>query len=322
VRSIKLPSWTERLLGLDAQPAPPWVFGISWDSLRLARLDRPEEGPPRLVDAREIPLPADTFQTGPLGGPLRAPEALHEAILAAIEPYEEVSEASLVLPDRWVRSVLAELETMPRAEDERQKVLRWKLGRLVPFRVEELRVQAEPVPPVVAGDAERVLITFAMERLLGELEAAFADAGIQVGRIVSESLASVAALDPASLGDDLVLLVDAQPSDYVLVLLRGRTPLLWRYKTIEGAMPRDDLARLVRRELALTAGFLDHRLEDTRIQRALLLASPASAADWLPWLEDAIGVAELIEPRHLGARSEPGVERVAPLIGAGLEEVA
>ena len=56
-----------------------------------------------------------------------------------------VRDASLVMPDAWLRVTFTESGDLPSAADARDEVLRWKLRRLVPFRVDELRVGATEV---------------------------------------------------------------------------------------------------------------------------------------------------------------------------------
>jgi hypothetical protein len=142
VKSTKSRSWTDgpfgRLLGFAPIPAPPQVFALTPTRLRYAAFSRDGAGW-RLVDGREVALPADAFQHGPLGGPLRDPAAfgglLAELLQRVAAP---VRDASLLIPDAWLRVTFAESAELPKQASARDEVLRWRLKRLVPFRVDEL----------------------------------------------------------------------------------------------------------------------------------------------------------------------------------------
>ena len=80
MRSIKLPLWTERLLGLDPLPPPPHVFSLevppevdTAEAPVVLRYGSFHRGPQGFVfaDNQSIEMPSDLFGPGPLGGPLR-----------------------------------------------------------------------------------------------------------------------------------------------------------------------------------------------------------------------------------------------------------
>src|SRR5262245_5951723 len=130
-----------RLLGTLAVPVPPHVFEVDATVLRYAAFAQ-SRGRLELERFAAADLPAEPFQPGPLGGPLRGRESFDRALDEILGGGEKKPiEASLVLPDRWLRLLFTELEPELglRPDDE---VLRFKLKRLVPFRVDELRLRA------------------------------------------------------------------------------------------------------------------------------------------------------------------------------------
>ena len=206
-------------------------------------------------------------------------------------------------------------------------MLRWKLRRLVPFRVEDLRVAAAEVTPL-AGQEEprRVLLGFADEHLLAQLEEAFERAGVRLGQIASASLSLVAALDAAA-GDDLTALVLVGDDDYALVFVRGGEPVLHRYKGAIGAAGIDP--RGVVRDLRLTRNFLEEHFPGVRLARAVLAAPPELEPLWLDRLTEGLGeAAEPLDGRHLPPLQleTPGLpvppRELAPMMGAARREVA
>ena len=190
MRSTKSPSstrgnglaWWQKALGFEPVPAPPHVFGLDARSLRYGQFVRDRQGF-RLRGWREAALPPDAFHTGLLGGPLRDPAAFEALVGGLVRSIRGtpggLKEASLVLPDAWLRVTFSEITDVPRQAEARDEVLRWKLRRLVPFRVDELRVGAVEVEPLpVQEEPRRLLLGFGVEQLLAQIEDAFAAHGV------------------------------------------------------------------------------------------------------------------------------------------------
>jgi len=328
VRSTKLPSWIESALGLDPIPAPPHVFSLDAERLRYGQFARDRHGY-RLRAFRERPLPRDPFQHGPLGGPPRDPAAFRELVAELVKGVPGgVREASLVLPDTWLRITFTETGELPSSAEALDDVLRWKLKRLVPFRVDELRISATEVSPVPGQEEpRRLLLGFAVEQLLAQVEEAFAAAGVRLGQVSNASLALLAAVEPASPGafSALVLVGD---DGYTLIFARGGEPVLHRYKGFTGNLPEASRASFVGRDLRLTRNFLDEHFPGAAIASVLLLAPPELEPAWLDRLEEGLGApAAPVDGRHLPPlrAEEPAVptwRSLAPMLGAARQEVA
>ena len=70
MRSIKLPSWTKRLLGLDPRPGAAARLLCSMPAaLVYGRFVRAESGF-EVEDVSRVDLPEGLFAEGPLGGPM------------------------------------------------------------------------------------------------------------------------------------------------------------------------------------------------------------------------------------------------------------
>ena len=107
MRSIKLPSWTERLLGLDPRPVPPHVFLLDAERLVYGRFVRAESGY-EVEDVAQIELPAGLFAGGPLGGPMHDVGLFKPLLTELLDSVEgDVDEGTLVLPDAWLRVAFA-----------------------------------------------------------------------------------------------------------------------------------------------------------------------------------------------------------------------
>ncbi len=319
-----------RLLGFDPVPAPPHVVLLDERRLRYGQFLRDRQGF-RFRSWREAALPRDAFQHGPLGGPLRDPAAFGQIAATLVQGLQGVRDASLVVPDSWLRVTFTESGELPKAADARDEVLRWKLRRLVPFRVEELRLGAAEVSPLPnQEEPRRLLLGFAVDQLLSQVEDAFAAQGVRLGRITNTSLALIAALEQgAGAPGTFTALVVVEDAGYTLVFAHGGEPVLHRYKSFTGALPESARASFVARDLKLTRNFLDENFPGSGIGGLLLAAPPELEPLWIDRLAEGLGrPAVPLDGRHLPAvRAEDGSavppwRDLAPMLGAARQEVA
>lgn len=325
MKSIKLPSWTESLLGLDPVPAPPHVFALDTHPLRL-RYGGFHRGSQGFVyeNSLQLELSEEAFAEGPLGAPLRDVAAFRDDVLRFVNSIEgTLEEASLVLPDAWLRTTFVESPELPRKTRDRLDILRWQLKRLVPFRVEDLRISATPVEPFPdQEEPQRLLVGFAIELLIEQLEDAFAAAGVHIGCVINQTTGLVASLKHNLSEDGLAALVAVYPDAYTLTYFRRHEPLLYRFKSISGGQPlRSDA---VSRDLRLTTNFVAQHFADEPIEHLYLAAQAEEEVSWLAWIEDAFGMRPqpLVFDHFQLSRTQVGPSwlETAPLLGAaGLE---
>jgi hypothetical protein len=327
VRSTRLPLWSKRLLGFTPVPAPPHVFALDPGRLRYGQLVLERQGL-RLRDFRQLALPPDSFHNGMLGGPLRDPGAFRELVGGLVEGVAGgVREASLIVPDAWLRVTYAESGDLPRAGAALDEVLRWKLRRLVPFRVDELRIGATEVSPL-PGQAEprRLLMGFAIEQLLAQIEDAFTAHGVRLGQISNVSLSlldAVAQAAPARVGSSFMALTLVERDGYTLIFARHGEPILHRYKGLAGVSAESAPGGPVVRDLRLTRNFLDEHFPGSALETVLLLAPPPLEAIWLDRLQQGLGRravvvdGALLPPlRSDGLAVPPPWRELAPMVGA------
>lgn len=358
MRSTKLPSWIESLLGLGPVAPPPHAFRVDARSVGYAGFERRDGGAGlALVRSDGVPLDPETFQEGLLGGPARELAGLQGRIAELLSRLEGgVGEASLVLPDAWLRLAFTDVAELPSGAQAREDVLRWKLKRLVPFRVEELRlssVEVEPLPDQSPEEPYRHLLGFGVDALLTQLEEVFAANGVRIGAITNDSLAIVTALAAGRAdadADDLHALALVGDDGYSLVFSRHGQPVLHRHKGFAGSLPAGARGDLVRRDLRLTLTFLDESFPGAAISRVVLatprdstraaasMAAEAAPGDiggtgdagdaaWLDWLSESLGCpAQRLHRDDLPVAEAAGRDidwqRLAPLVGAVSREVA
>lgn len=333
MRSIGLPSWIERALGLQPRPVPGAVFAIRRRELRLATFVRPERGVAalELAELHSLPLPESLFGGGPLGVPVGEPETLAAALrLLVARLARPIREASVVLPDAWARSLVLELGELPEDPAARLEVLRFRIKRMVPYRVEDLRLEAVPLAVADSSGSDasvpQSLVTFANGALCQLVEEAFSSCGIRVGQISGATLATLQALLRRDVRSGLFgfALVDAD--GFQLVLVRDGVPVVWRQKGFTEGLSDADRARLLTAELRLTRTALDERFPGEALTELTLAAPRTVEPFWLEVLAQGLdSTATRLRLDHLGLAAEgvgDALAELAPLAGAASREVA
>lgn len=316
------------ILGSAPVPVPPHVFALDAERLRYAAFER-SNGEAELRDYRSVDLAPDTFLPGQLGGSLREASLLEQAIERLLGEVEgPVAEGSLVVPDAWARIGFAETGDLPRSAKARDEVLRWKLRRLVPYRVEDLRVRYLEVP-ALSGQEEphRVLCLFLLDALFGQIEAAFGVHGVRLGSISNETLSLLEAVDGALVNLDLAGVVHRTRDGYSLVFTRDGRPVIYRHKSIGRTGVAGGSAVQIQRDLRLTRKYLQDHVEGALLRRILIATPDDETEPWARWLQEIFEVpvtpvsagplsTGAVGPGGVPAGSAVPTEEVAPLVGA------
>ena len=304
---------------------PPHVFALGAEALTFAAFGRGAAG----LELRELhaePLAAGSWVPAPPGLAPADAGAFAERVAALLERAScTVRQASLVLPDDWLRAVFVEHGELPRQPEERDEVLRFKLRRLVPFRPEELRLALLPAV-ALAGQQEprRALVGFANELALARFEEGFARHGVELGQIVSAGLAVSAALLAQRTDGDLLLLA-AGGGSFTLAGWSGGTPIVFRQKALPADWDETTRREVLVRELRLTRAFVEERLPGVRLPDPVLVVPAAEEALW----REIVGAGLARDAAPLGSRAlplsglAPGADwrELAPLVGAASAEV-
>ena len=206
-----------RLENLLRTPPPPHAFALGADALVYGRMGKDRQGLDRVESQ---PLDGAWSQLGPVGVLHADRQQLAGALEVVLKRLEKPpARASLVVPNSWARSIVLDVENLPRQRGEAEEVLRWRLKKLLPCRPDEVRVDW-----LRAGDNGRVLVLLSLEKPLATVEETFAAAGVQIGRIEPAALALTSLLPPAS---EAALLVASEGQTLALVLVvNGRIALM------------------------------------------------------------------------------------------------
>ncbi len=304
---------------------PPHAFLVDGERLLYGRFAL-GDGRFDFQEFHEVALDPDSFLSGPLGGPVRDLEILRGRIETLLESITApVSDASLVLPDAWLRLAFTQLEQTPRRAAA-EEVLRWKLKKQVPFRVEELRLRGAAAAPLAGGgEGKRMLLGYAMDQLVRQLEQAFEARGVRIGLVVNSSLALCQALGRMATDGERIGFVLADRSGYSLVFMRGGEMTFHRFRAIGELEVGNGDAVLIARDLRLTRDFLARQTDEPPPDGFLVAAAPAIEERWREWVTTAFEVETVsMRSQHLPIRGDvpqPRLADIALLLGAACHTV-
>jgi len=261
-------NWNE----LVKSPPPDTVWHVDSAVVLSARRDR--RGGCRCVAAD---TPAGTFSIGPVG--LQSVDA--ERLRSVLENLQGQISGSkrpgVVVPTAWVRSFLLELEELPRHQAEIEDVLRWRLKKLLPIPVTELRLAFTVQPR--SGSKNQLLCAAVVERAAQDLEKPFQELGITPSLLVPRLTAL--AMQPGD-PEQPRLVVQQEPGFISMVLVLDGGVRMIRTKPLpmtEGAWAA------ARQEIGMAMTFLRSHLEIDRVIEASVCASDLTAHEAiLEWL--------------------------------------
>ena len=330
------------------RPVSPHVFAVRQRELRFATFLRQGAGDSalELAEVHSLPLAEGVFGSGPLGVPTNGGEALAESLRRLVaRAAKPVRDASVVLPDAWARSMILELGELPDEPAARVEVLRFRVKRMVPYRVEDLRIEAVPIAPLGrvaaskngealaaggsdagSGDSALSLVTLANAAVCATIEDGFSRCGIRVGQLSGATLSTLQGLNRSGAGGDLFGLALVDSDGFNLVLVRAGVPVVWRQKSFTEGLSDDDRSRLLTADLRLTRTFLGERFAGEPLAAVYLAAPRAVEPFWLEVLAQGLGIEPTrLRLEHLALVAEGFAEscvELAPLAGAASREVA
>jgi hypothetical protein len=288
-----------RTATLLTTPPPTHAFVLDERGLAYACVDRGLVGFERTEFS---PLDDGWCTLGPVGLLQVDRDRLRSALAGLLGRLDRrPTRASLVVPDAWIRSVVVDVGTLPRAREEAEEVVRWRLKKLLPCRPEEVRLDILPT-----SDEGRVAVVLGLDRPFGTVEDIFDEARVELGR-VAPLAASLTALLPEEAG--LQLVVAIAESSLALVVVAQRDILLLRHK----GMPTDERGvPLLQRELAQTVDWArQHGADGGALHLWLASRSQAGSAAVAEW---ALAHPEVtIQEFGLQAAAGAGVDRLQQL---------
>lgn len=182
---------------------------------------------------------------------------------------------AILVPELCVRAYLLPLDSTPASDKERDSIVRWRVGKLMPMLPDDARVVHQSA---ALGNGERIVAAVARPEVVREYEDLFARSGLAPGNVTLPSL-SLLGLLPAGSGDALV--VNVEDGSLSIIAVIGGEPALLRQKPF--ALERGPGTALVRRmaplvkEIENTALFLEDK--EKKHVGAVWLRAPSDNGD-------------------------------------------
>jgi type IV pilus assembly protein PilM len=304
---------------------PPVAVEVTADEVVLVRVKRKGSGRLELESAQARPLVAT------LPGGLRGPVATEDLAARLAELFASVKvrpgRLSLVLPDSLAKVTLIQLPERPSSARQLDELVRFKLRKAVPFRLDEAAVAWQLLPAVAP---EVTVLVAAMPRAtLAPYERALASIGARPG-LVSLCTPNLFNLwkarmaQPAAGGD--VALLNCTPAYFSLLIVREERLIFYRCKPLAaGDESGEAPERVLPRELASSLSYYRDKLGGSALTTAYV-RTVSQPFEELVVVLDALGVGrvELVDPTLVlanagsnGASLDPDTaQRIAPAVGA------
>lgn len=210
------------------------------------------------------------------------PTAFVRAVIESLQLAGATGSAriSLVIPDTIARVFVVDLEELPAAWSQATEMIRWRIKKSIPFRVEDARLSWQPLGRLEDGRIQ-VLVAVAPDASLRPIEELLTAAGLRVGLIDLSSFALLNAvrLEAAGAGSQALAgdaaLINATPTFFSVTLVRGGRLALYRAKPyhVAGGFQGEESLRVVGRELRSTLSYYDEHLRGGGIGSTLLRAA-------------------------------------------------
>ncbi len=263
----------------------PWGLEIQADRLRLCEA-KLTAGRVRITRSGEVALAPGLVQPSLTAPNLPDPGALTPLLATLGRDLGCRGWVALALPDEALslRSIVT--EQVPAQPVEARRFLRWQARDLLPFPVEEARLDF--LPGLAASDGrQRLVCLMARERVLAEYERLLMEAGLQAARVDARSV-MLAQAASRRLGQRAAGVVAFGAGRMTLLVLEEARPRFWRTLAAADPLEGHERERIIR-EVADSLAF-SREAEEIQPIEELLLDGPehltdALAAELGEWLE-------------------------------------
>ena len=165
-----------------------------------------EQGPVLAAHATE-PLPPGAVSPGVASSNIIDRAVVTEAVRAVLGRLpRRTSRVGLVIPDGAAKVSLLPFETVPGRVADLDELIRWRMRKAVPFRVEDAQLAHTPGTTLPGGGREFIVVMMRRD-IVEEYEAVCVDAGVQPGlvdltsfNLINATLVDSSAAGPPRLG--------------------------------------------------------------------------------------------------------------------------
>lgn len=347
LKTLKLPRWLTLGTPADAGAAglrakyPPVAMDMDSTHLTLVRLAKEarSDKPWALTSYDVVEVSGDLLEAEAFRVRFKSADRFRALVAGALTKEGVRTNAiSLVLPDHLARVALLPFEELPRTRRELIEMIRWKMKKAVPFKVEEAAVdyQVMSADPSAGQLGHMVLAVLIPQAIIEEHEAVFQPLGIHAGLVDLSSFSLVHLYRPVidndvPAGDFMVLNVTG--AFFTVMVFRDGRMIFYRCKTFAFGHEQDAGSdeRLIRREIQASLLYYQERLAGRELARIYLRVVDQDL-DQIAGMFDEAPAATRPEPFDLSRvvgltgrfaaagdeRSREIMMRAAPAVGAAL----
>ncbi len=316
----------ERVAGLRPN-YPPVAVEMDRREIVLVRLKRRRRGKLVLEVHGVRPMPEQPGAGSILRPNLSAPEEVVRQLGRLFEATgTRPGRVALVLPDNLAKVSLLSLPERPPTRKHLDEIVRFKVRRSVPFRLEDATMSYQVLPG--EGKGLRVLVALLRRGVVEQYERVMETVGTRVGLIdlCTPNLYNLCrdSIHTAAMAVGDVALLNCTRGYFSLLIVRGENLIFYRCKTYaigeqDPQAPNGAMAR----ELAGSFSYYQEKLGGQGVG-ALFLRTVAEPYDQLEKMVRDLGI-ERVEPVDPtagldlveGFRLDPEVaQRIAPAVGA------
>jgi len=308
-------------------PFPPVAMEVDLNEVVLVRFKAKRGGKPLLEAQAVRPMPEDSMPSSIFDQTVRSTTELTARFQEMFElTGTRPGRISLVLPDNLAKVSLLTLPERPASQRQLDELVRSKMRRAVPFRLEEAAISYQVLP----GDGRQValLVLLTPRQLIDRFEQSLSALGARVGLIdiATPNLINLCRqrLEVASRDGKDVALLNCASNYFSLVIVRNGRLIFFRCKTLspEGKAVNVGNGFLVR-EVASSLSYYREKLDGKGIESVLVRGLGVSVDEVAEKLREL----DLAEVESIGASVDvdlaPGQRldsalamRLAPAFGA------
>jgi type IV pilus assembly protein PilM len=317
---------------LNLRPAfPPVAVEVARGHLTLVRVKK-ARGKPSIEAYRMQETPERT-----VGHSIFRPNmgSLEDMAAQVRELFErsgtKPGRVSIVLPDNLAKTSIVGLPERPKTRRQLEDLLRFKLRRSVPFRLEDAVVSSWQLPG--DGPAVELLVAVMLRSVVEQYESAFESIGARPGLVdlCTPSLFNLLRpeIDKAGATGDVAIL-NAARTYFTLLIVHGERVVFFRCKSYAaGDEAPDTRVSGMTRELATSLSYYEEKLSGGGIG-TVFVRNAGRPIDELAPVLDRLGSASIrgIDPLNFveagpASRLDPvEVQGLAPALGAAIGRVA
>src|SRR5262245_6669285 len=307
--------------------------------LVMARVVKDKEKKWSLGSCDIVEVPEGLLDNEPFVTRIRSAEQYGALMATSIQREGLKTRAvSIVLPDHLARVSIIALEELPRTRRELLELVKWKMKKAVPFKVEDASVDYQVMPASgIEGEQTKgynILAVLMPRAVVQEHEDVFTRQAIHAG-LVDLSSFSLLHLYKSVIGKDVpegdYMLLNATPAFFTVMIHRNSQPIFYRCKSVsltgDGSSELSD--RLLNREIQASLLYYQERLHGKVLARVYVRLvghepgqlEPAFERAPLVTAPEMIDVSKVIALSGRIAALDPerrahALQRLAPAVGA------